>query len=192
MGRSGTTAKLGRPRTQDRLAGAAGASRGPAPSFPENVPTCRSPATVSPTSSGGCRPCSSPFDVAAGEARIAELERAMSAPGFWDHAAKAQATIQELKFIGGRVKPVKELSASLEDAAVLHELAESEDDEDTRGEVVAELDELEKGMEELEFKLSMDDSGARFLPRTISVVAKRLSPTSTVIRSSKASMRSFA
>jgi peptide chain release factor 2 len=81
----------------------------------------------------------------------------MAAPTFWQDPPSAQKTIQELKFVSGRVKPALKLVADLGDARELLELAELEDDADTLVEVENDVTSLETALDELEFKLAMSD-----------------------------------
>jgi peptide chain release factor 2 len=62
-----------------------------------------------------------------------------------------------MKFLKGRVGPVATLAKTAGDAAELLELAEAEDDADTLAEVQREVEELEKELYDLEFKLAMSD-----------------------------------
>ncbi len=88
---------------------------------------------------------------------MASLEQDMAKPGFWDDQTRARKTVQELKFLKRRLGPVQALAGEFEDLTVLLELAESEDDADTLGEVATGADALAGQLESLEFQLSMDD-----------------------------------
>ena len=81
----------------------------------------------------------------------------MKAPDFWNDQEGAQKVIRRIKYIKGLTEPVRELERALEDLAVLAELAEEEDDEDTRQEVDARAAELNTSLERLEFKSMMSD-----------------------------------
>lgn len=74
----------------------------------------------------------------------------MAAPGFWDNQERAQATVAELKGLNSIVKPLKELSAAVDDFDTMLEMA-GEDPAYAR-EVAAELDRIEARLEDLELK----------------------------------------
>lgn len=61
------------------------------------------------------------------EARIAELERAMGEPGFWDDAAKAATMSADHAGVKGRLTQYHELSDELDSLAELAELAREEE-----------------------------------------------------------------
>jgi peptide chain release factor 2 len=74
----------------------------------------------------------------------------MGEPGFWDNQEKAQATVAELKTLGGLVKPIADLDKSLDDLNVMLEMAAEEPE--FAAEVPAELDRLDQVLAELELK----------------------------------------
>ncbi len=74
----------------------------------------------------------------------------MNAADLWNDPAAANETIAELKSLRARVNPVAEAQQKLEDARTLLELAEEADDEDTRREADAVIDNLEPLIERLE------------------------------------------
>lgn len=77
----------------------------------------------------------------------------MSQPGFWDVPEAAQQQIDRANTIREWVAPARELSAGMDDAKVLLELTEEEENpEDSAAELSAELDRLAQQLEELEFK----------------------------------------
>ena len=81
----------------------------------------------------------------------------MSQPGFWDDPDKARKTVQDMKFLKGRVGPVAKLVAGVGDVAVLLELAEAEDDKAAFAEVEQEIADIVEELDALEFKLAMSD-----------------------------------
>src|SRR3990172_6612735 len=62
------------------------------------------------------------------KAEIARIEQDMTAPTFWDDPESAQKVMQRLKGLRSFVSAPNELSREIEDALVLHELANSESD----------------------------------------------------------------
>ncbi len=86
----------------------------------------------------------------------------MADGGFWSNQEKAQAIVAELKSLRAVVLPLKESLESAEDLDGLLELLAEE--ESAREEIVAEIDRLEKQVDELELKAllngPLDDSGA--------------------------------
>jgi len=81
----------------------------------------------------------------------------MAAPDFWDDQEGAQKVIRRMKHIRMLTEPVQELEREVEDLAVLAELAEQEQDEQTRSEVEARAAELSASLERLEFKSLMSE-----------------------------------
>ncbi len=74
----------------------------------------------------------------------------MNEADFWNHQDQAQKVVGELKTLKAQIEPVQQMSRAVEDLQILHELAASEHDADTLGEVDQQLDQLEKKMERLE------------------------------------------
>jgi peptide chain release factor 2 len=64
----------------------------------------------------------------------------MERPGFWDSQESAQQVLAELKGLRAQVEPVQELVRQADDAQVLLELADEQDDEQARAEVQRELE----------------------------------------------------
>ena len=83
-------------------------------------------------------------------ARAREIENLMSQPGFWDDQDKAQALMDELKATKGVIKPFDEALAACDDMDAIMEIAE--EDESCFDEAVAEIDKMEKTLEELSVK----------------------------------------
>ena len=78
----------------------------------------------------------------------------MAAPDFWDDQEKAQETVGQLKTVKSIVGPIAELVSACEDMNALLEMGE--EDESIQGEVVAEIERLEKLLDELELKSLLD------------------------------------
>ena len=82
--------------------------------------------------------------------RLSSLEQQMSKPGFWDNPDAAACTVAELKGLKALIDPVGHAHQQASDLAVLAELAESEDDQQTRQEVEDGLASLTAELERLE------------------------------------------
>jgi len=77
----------------------------------------------------------------------------MSQPQFWDDPETAQEHIGRANELREWIEPVRELSAGLDDARVLIQLAEEEENpEDSTGELSAELEKLAGQLDGLELK----------------------------------------
>ncbi|MBR0237203.1 MAG: peptide chain release factor 2 [Thermoguttaceae bacterium] len=83
-------------------------------------------------------------------ARAKEIENLMGQPGFWDDQDKAQELMDELKATKGVIKPFDEALAACDDMDAIMEIAE--EDESCIDEAVAEIDKMEKTLEELSVK----------------------------------------
>ncbi|MFI9330754.1 peptide chain release factor 2 [Kitasatospora sp. NPDC052868] len=85
-------------------------------------------------------------------ADIARLEDEAAAPDLWDDLANAQKVTSRLSFLQGELRRVESLRSRIDDVGVLFELAEAEDDADTRVEAEGELASVKKAVEELEVR----------------------------------------
>jgi peptide chain release factor 2 len=74
----------------------------------------------------------------------------MERPGFWNQQEAAQVVVSELKGLRAQVDPVQDLLKRADDAQVLLELADEQDDEQSRAELHGELDTLAKKTEQVE------------------------------------------
>ncbi|RKN39815.1 peptide chain release factor 2 [Streptomyces hoynatensis] len=83
---------------------------------------------------------------------VAELEQQAAAPTLWDDPERAQQVTSKLSLLQGQVRKTEELHGRIDDLAVLFELAESEDDAETRREAEAELAAVQKAVDELEVR----------------------------------------
>jgi peptide chain release factor 2 len=86
------------------------------------------------------------------EERLKALDDRMAAPGFWDAADAARATIEEANRLKAWVEPWARLSTSVSDLEALTELLEQEEDPDLGAELEKGLAALEHGVEELELR----------------------------------------
>src|SRR5688500_13116027 len=95
------------------------------------------------------------FDLAYDEARVAELEEQSAAPGFWDDAEAARKSMQEAASARERVETWRGLETRVRDTAELLELAEDEGDASVAESAAADLDEVERELQALEFQLQL-------------------------------------
>ncbi|GAA0226294.1 peptide chain release factor 2 [Cryptosporangium japonicum] len=83
---------------------------------------------------------------------LAELNEAAAEPGLWDDQERAQQVTSRLSFVQGELNKVGGLRQRLDDAQLLLEMAEAEDDAGSVQEVAAEVESLQKTVEELEVR----------------------------------------
>jgi peptide chain release factor 2 len=83
---------------------------------------------------------------------LAGLQEQASAPDLWDDQEKAQVVTSRLSFVQSELARLDGLRQRVDDAFVLLELAEAEDDAGTRTEVAAEANQLFKLIDELEVR----------------------------------------
>jgi len=88
------------------------------------------------------------FDPASVSLKIEGLEKKVSEPDFWNDGDKAQQTLKKLSALQASLHEVEELDSRHKDLAELIELAELEDDSSLESEIRANLDELEKEVDE--------------------------------------------
>src|SRR5437763_8109437 len=81
-----------------------------------------------------------------------ELEQAASAPNLWDDQARAQQVTSKLAYAQGELNRLDRLRSRLDDAGVLLELAQAEDDEGSLAEVGTEITALRSAIDELEIR----------------------------------------
>ncbi len=74
-----------------------------------------------------------------------ELERAASEPSLWDDPSRAQQVTSRLSHVQAEIGKVEGLRSRLDDAGVLLELAQAEDDPDSLAEVRSEVTALQLG-----------------------------------------------
>ncbi len=92
------------------------------------------------------------FDFDEKSERLTEVTRELEVPSIWDDPDYAQKLGQERANLEKIVTTLSQHRDTLNDAQDLLELAAEEDDQDTFDAVIADLDELEKGLEKLEFQ----------------------------------------
>jgi peptide chain release factor 2 len=82
----------------------------------------------------------------------AELEEAAAVPNLWDDQVAAQKVTSRLSYVQGEIGKLERLRAKLDDAVVLLELSQDEDDAGSLNEVTDEITALTKSIEELEIR----------------------------------------
>ncbi|MEU6539327.1 peptide chain release factor 2 [Streptomyces sp. NPDC047000] len=85
-------------------------------------------------------------------ADIAVLEEQAAAPSLWDNPDEAQKITSKLSHLQAEVRKAETLRGRIDDLGVLFELAEAEDDLDTRTEADAELVAVRKALDEMEVR----------------------------------------
>ena len=92
------------------------------------------------------------FDFANRKDRLAEVELELAEPTVWDDPERAQDLGRERATLENIVSSIETLTSGAADAGDLLELAAAEDDESTVADVRADIDRLEKLLEQLEFR----------------------------------------
>ena len=83
---------------------------------------------------------------------IADLEQQAAAPDLWNDVEAAQAITSKLSYLQGDLRRVEELRSRLDDVALMHEMAEEENDEATTAETERELTSIRAVIDELEVR----------------------------------------
>jgi peptide chain release factor 2 len=81
---------------------------------------------------------------------MADVEREMSAPSFWENQEAAKQTVQRLKALKAIVEPVRGVLTHSADLRAMAELLDEADDADVRAEFEAGLGRLSKEVERIE------------------------------------------
>lgn len=85
-------------------------------------------------------------------ADIAVLEEQAAAPSLWDDPEAAQKITSKLSHLQAEVRKAETLRGRIDDLAVLFELAEEMDDQDTLAEAETELTSVRKALDEMEVR----------------------------------------
>ncbi|GHF54585.1 MULTISPECIES: peptide chain release factor 2 [Streptomyces] len=85
-------------------------------------------------------------------ADIAVLEEQAAAPSLWDDPEAAQKITSQLSHLQAELRKAETLRGRIDDLGVLFELAEAEDDADTRAEAETELAAVRKALDEMEVR----------------------------------------
>ncbi|GAA1718904.1 peptide chain release factor 2 [Propioniferax innocua] len=91
-------------------------------------------------------------DLESKRSEIVELEKQASAPDLWDDQENAQKVTSRLSHLQSEVERVEKLRARIDDLSVLIELAEEEDDADSRAEAEREIAALRVAVDALEVR----------------------------------------
>ena len=97
------------------------------------------------------------FDLEGIEKKIKGLEKKSQEPDFWKDNEKAQEILKELTSLKKKSDSWHKLSSQLEDASVLSELAQQENDQKTLREVEKNLEQIDKELGNFEFTLMLSD-----------------------------------
>ena len=119
----------------------------PTPPCPPSWPNGCAPSARASASSGGV------FDVAGLRARQTELEADSAAPDLWDDRERAERILREKGGIERQLGLFDAAAAQLDDAAVLLELAQEEDDPGTLQEAGEKLDVVSAELDAAELRL---------------------------------------
>jgi peptide chain release factor 2 len=92
------------------------------------------------------------LDIPAMRLEATELEEQAGQPDLWDDTERAQRLTTRLATVNNDIKRVADLRRRVDDLAVLHELAEAEDDQATRTEVEGELASVRRLIDEFEVR----------------------------------------
>lgn len=80
---------------------------------------------------------------------IDELEKQSAAPDFWDDMANSQKVMQKIGSLKAKVQSYNSLKSEYEDAMVMIELADEEEDESLLEDCTVSVDEVEKKIESM-------------------------------------------
>ncbi len=111
-----------------------------------------STAYESPTSRAASIHYGGIFDFDAKVERLEEVNRELESPAIWNDPERAQALGKERSTLEKVVNGIRINSDGLHEASELLELAEMEDDEGTASAVIADVDEIARRVEKLEFQ----------------------------------------
>ena len=81
-----------------------------------------------------------------------ELEKRMGAPDFWDDVEAANKANQRMKLLSAKIEKYNKLKSAIEDAELMADMAEEEDDESMYEELVAEMQSITEKVEMLKLE----------------------------------------
>jgi len=91
-----------------------------------------------------------PFDYDKKVEQRGDLEKLMSDPDFWLDQEAANRVVSRLKALKSQLDPLDNAASTIDDAQVLWEMAEDADDQESKSEVDAQIDSLQKEMGRIE------------------------------------------
>jgi peptide chain release factor 2 len=97
------------------------------------------------------------FDLEGKRARIAELEKQMTDPAFWDDSSAAQSVINESNAIKRNVETFEEVEETLDNLEVSYELVKEEDDQELFEDMNEELQTFMKTVGEFELEMLLSE-----------------------------------
>ena len=92
------------------------------------------------------------FDLAGKKARMSQLEKKVSQPGFWDNTEAAQSIVSQLSTLKSLVEPAEQIQRNANDLAELLDLAVAESNEEILRHLEKDLAELVKICEQIELQ----------------------------------------
>jgi peptide chain release factor 2 len=92
------------------------------------------------------------FDLSKKKNALGELEKKMSASGFWDSPDTAQSVVSQLSALKSVIEPMEELQREAKDMKELFELAADEQDEEELEQLEDDLAQLVKRCEQIELQ----------------------------------------
>lgn len=92
------------------------------------------------------------FDLDAKQARLAELQSSMAAPGFWNDSESARSTVDELRQLKRWTEPHFRLSERANEALELARLVAADPDPELEAGLVEETEQLTRELEHLELQ----------------------------------------
>ncbi|MCQ2530993.1 MAG: peptide chain release factor 2 [Lachnospiraceae bacterium] len=90
-------------------------------------------------------------------ARIAEIEKAMNEPGFWDDNKTSAGLMKEMKTMKSEMENYDALKSSYDDLWTLIEMAEEENDDDLGDECLEEFENFKKTYEDYRISTLLSD-----------------------------------
>ncbi len=93
-----------------------------------------------------------PFDVAGLAAEKEELEKRMGAADFWDDVEAANKANQRMKVLSAKIEKYQKLRSAIEDAEVMADMAEEEDDQAMYDELVSDMQSITEKVEALKLE----------------------------------------
>ena len=97
------------------------------------------------------------FDRTAIEEEIAELERQMAAPGFWEKREQSTNVGRSLERNKSLLSRYDELSEEMEDIGILHQMASEMDDEEELSKILSRVSALDEKLRAFRIELTFSD-----------------------------------